>query len=159
MTLLTLSETREIVETDLSDVALQAQIDAAEQTITDRYGPNAADGDITYVRGLNLPRKAASITSVTLDNEVVPPEQVTLVGESVIEITPARYYTKVVVVYTPKDLDATRKLVQGELIALRTAYTPAQSVSVGGLSQTRANPEYEEVQILRRLNGENARHW
>jgi len=69
MSLVTLAQMREHIETDLSDTELQRVIDAAEQEIVDHFGAHTTQTDETTENRLSthlfLTRPASSITTVT----------------------------------------------------------------------------------------------
>jgi len=144
MTLLTVSELREHVQTSLVDDALERLLDDAEASIVKHAGDLA---DVTeFVDGggptLVLRRRADSITSVV---ESFGVGDVTLAtndwrarGAYVLErlrtgTNPrSSWRGPVQVVYEPEDDTATRKIVQLDLIKLEIANNPGLAAETVG---------------------------
>jgi hypothetical protein len=142
--LLTATQLKEHLETDLGDDALQRILDAEEGEITRRYGAIATETDILPGGDsmLTLSRKASSITSVT---ELVSTTSTALATddwrawadhrlERLATGTNARttWGDRVTVVYTPVDRTDQRTLVLVQLCKLALVYGGLASESIGG---------------------------
>lgn len=145
MTLLTVEELREHVATSLVDDALQRLLDDAEAEI-DRYaGPlgvpvtELIDGG--YGRVITS-RRVSSVTSIV---ETAGSSTTTLSGDDwrlrsayVVERLSTgtnprwRWSDLVTIVYLPVDDEATRKVVQLELVKLEIAFTPGLAAETVG---------------------------
>jgi hypothetical protein len=155
VSLVDLATARALIQTDVGDTGLQLLLDAAEAEIVARYG---AIGTETYLHErtdltlenpawLFLPRRAASITTVT---EVWGDEYSETT--SVLDTTDYRiHYSggalerlgnsthprwlwghRVTVVYVPVDDTTRRKAVIVELVRLATRHSGVSSQNIGG---------------------------
>ena len=165
-TLLTVTELRQHVETDLLDAALQRYLDANETEIIRRYGPHATATET--LRGgsawLLLSRDALSITAVT---ETVLETATTLAADDY-ELwhggaslwreqdgthTRWAWGDEVTVVYVPVDTSAQRTAVLVKLCVLDVQYSGLKSESIGGGDHGETTADYptERERLLRSL--------
>ena len=164
-TLLTPTELRDHIQTDLVDLALQRVLDAEESEIIRRYGAHASQTEMLTGGNarLGLSRQAASVTSVT---EVA--SEVTTVlaaddyrlwyGTSLERLmtgtNPRQYWgDRVTVVYVPTERNAQRTLALVNLCKLTLAYEGVKSQSIGqsDYSMTAMDYRQERERILRSL--------
>lgn len=172
--LLLLAEARALIQTDISDTGLQLLIDAAEQEIVQRHGPNYP-GDITYTMQrldytlevqarIFLERQIESITSVTefYGDEMGELTSVLATNDYRQEFqgyalerlgngTNQRWVWghRVVVVYKPKDDTARRKAAISELVRLAVRHSGVKSQSIGGaVSETSFDDYIMERQAI-----------
>lgn len=137
MAILTVSELREHVNTDLGDDALQRLLDAAEWAIVNRAGAVGARTEIASGGYLFLPlsRPAASITSVVetvggSDTTLATDDYLIGLGEMLVERlstgtnSRSSWGDRVTVVYVPVDDEAIRIEVQIALCQLALNYQP-----------------------------------
>lgn len=165
-TLLTVSGLKEHVETDLSNTALQAILNAEEAEIISRYGAHATASEILEGGGewLVLQRKASSITSVT---ETVNDTATVLAAndyqlwggmrlQRLDDGTNQRYTwgDEITVAYVPQDQNAQRTLVLVNLCKLALAYTGLNAESVGQGDHSETSMEYnaERERLLKSLS-------
>lgn len=171
MALLTVSELREHVRTDLSDTALQRLADAAERIITDRAGPLASqtehfDARDPYDHGdtLFLARTPGSITSVSerdgldADPEALAGDDYEIRGKRRLVrrgdgTNPrVRWADHVTVIYVPVDDTDLRSSVQIELVRLMVEHRGLSSESVGDWSGAYGDYQQERERILSALS-------
>ena len=163
MTLLTVAQIREHIETDLLDTAVQRLIDDADAAVIARHGPHTAvtrtvhsDPYLGSPTVIYLDRPIASVTSVTeydsLGNPtvLVPANYELLYGGRALRrfTTPYAWGYKVTVVYTPSDDTAQRKRVIADLVKLAIQYDATESTSIGDFSQTGVKYQTERELIL-----------
>lgn len=170
MALITASDLRARVETDLTDAALGDVIDAEAALVVKRYGPDyagGAGGDQTLQYDLSspsdevwLPRIAQTLTSVdeirtdgsTISRTVDTDVGLWRDGRSVRVLGLAGWSTRrVEVVFTPADDDAERKQVLVDLCKLSLVYNGLSSMRVPGVTMNSLDYERERERILRRL--------
>ena len=165
MPLLTVSEVRDAVQTDLGDTALGLMVDAADADIVERYGPHAQDGDVTLTiyPGTNsqlvyLPRPLLSVSEVregdtTLGDPLTVNTDWSLRDEGRVirrESTKNTCWKSMVqVVGTPVDNDAKRKMALINLVKLAAEYQGVGSRRIGDVSQTNLDYEQERERQLR----------
>lgn len=130
MSIITVEELRELVETDLSDEALQIEIDAAEQAILRVAGSlddvtEEREGHSEYVI---LARHAAEITTVSDDDgetELTETDDWILLSDRrSLRRVGARWRHRVQVAYTPADELALRQMVIVQLVRHAITGTP-----------------------------------
>jgi hypothetical protein len=167
MSLLSIAECRDKVQTSLSDAKLQVVIDNEEAEIVRRYGANY-DGTTTVTEVVSgggcdifLKRPVLSITSIT---------EATSLGATATTLASTAYYLwasqgritrlaegtawsrQVTVVYVPADDSAKRKQVTVELVRLALEQTAMQAESVAGeYSYTAPDWEAKRVRLYKRL--------
>lgn len=171
MSLLTLAECRDKVQTSLTDAKLQVVIDNEEAEIVRRYGAHY-DGATTVTEVVSgggcdvcLKRPVASITSIT---------EASSLGGTPTTLASTAYYLwasqgritrlsegtawlrQVTVVYVPADDSAKRKQVIVELVRLALEQTAMETESVGGEYSYKA-PDWEakRVRLYSRLTFPN----
>lgn len=165
MTLLTLAQVREHVETDLVDDALQRLIDAEDEELLKRFGAPTSQTEILRGGGthLYLTRLVSTITSIA---ERVEDTTTTLATddydlwwnqalERKDDGTNARdiWGERVTVVYVPQDQTSQRIMTLIQLVQLAVRYTGVQSESVGSGDYAVGNLDYqhERERLLRKL--------
>jgi hypothetical protein len=165
MTLLTLAQVREHVETDLVDDALQRLIDAEDEEILKRCGPPTSQTEI--LKGgdthLYLSRLVSTITSIA---EQVEDTTTTLAADDydlwwnqALEreedgTNPrAVWGERVTVVYLPQDQTSQRIMTLIQLVQLAVRYSGVQQESVGSGDYSVGNYDYqhERERLLRKL--------
>jgi hypothetical protein len=167
--LLTTTEIREHVDTDLSEAALQRLIDAAEDEITQRYGAHAEAGTVEEQfypsAGENFlfpSRKVNTAVAVVITRQ--------LEGESTATTAAASEYVfddphrirllaedvwadhVVTVTYTPVTDGDRRKGVLIDLVKLACRYEALSSSRMGDMSVNHVEYERERGAILGRLS-------
>ena len=164
-TLLTVSQMREHLETDLTDEALQRILNAEEAEIVSRYGAHATATEMLPGDGewLILERTPSTITSVTeiADNvsTVLATNDYRIWPKGKLERlntgTNARTYWApiVTVVYVPEDATAQRRGVLIRLVTLAAKYAGLKSESVGSGDYSMSSADYtaEREALLRSL--------
>ena len=168
MSLLTLAEARNHIETDLSDAAVQQLIDDAESEILITIGAVATqideiENDEPYPAQVFLTRKATAITQV---KELIGDTETVLAandyrlrhgGLSVERLSTGtnpltvwgEYLT---ITYTPVDDTVRRKIVTVDLVKLAIAYTGMKSESIGPYSESQKDDyESERSRLIARL--------
>lgn len=165
MALLTVTQIREHVETDLSNDALQRLIDSEDGEITRRFGAPTTQtetlkGGESYVF---LSRLVTSITSVT---EEVDETTTTLAVDDYdlwwnqalerdADGTNGRstWGDKVTVVYVPQTTTPQRTLLLIQLVQLAVQYSGVQSASIGSgdYSATYQDYQRERERLFRKL--------
>jgi hypothetical protein len=170
MALLTVSELREHVDTDLGDTALARLLADADAEIVRRYGAHVADivevftpppGSTT----IHLSRDLSAVDSIvevrddgigeatlTLDTD----DYSLLRPRTIRRLTGGSYSATswapiVTVTYAPVADDARRTLVTVDLVKLAVQYQAASSVTVGDVSISHADYARERENLLRRL--------
>ncbi|MFA5130498.1 MAG: InlB B-repeat-containing protein [Patescibacteria group bacterium] len=169
--LITPTQLREHMSTDLSDEALQAIIDAEEASLNDYFGSlgtqveefdDAVPGDLiftsrtistissivekyqdTFIGGYN------SVPLDTTDYEIVPGNKaIRRLGTGTHPVS--RWGRRVVVTYTPSTETAKRVLALINLCKLNAVYNGLKSESVGGgeYSMTQGDYDNQRAQIL-----------
>jgi hypothetical protein len=168
MTLLSVGELRDLVQTPVSDPDLSVIIEREEQAIIDRLGAHyAADLDITeilpgedgssmYLRraltSVSLLREKAAITDSSWTTLTVNSHYYVWAAEGRIQRLSGVWGALVEVTYTPADDNAARKAVIVELVRLALERTAMKSESVAGeYSYTSPEWELERSRLLRRL--------
>lgn len=167
MTLLTVTQLRGHVESDLDDTALQRLLDSEDAEIVRLFGPvssatelHAGGADVVQ---LVLDRQIASITSVT---EVVDGTSTTLSaddyrqwwGQSLERLDDgtnprSSWGERVTVVYVPNDATAQRTAVLIQLVQLALRYTGLrqESVGQGDYAATMLDQRRERARLLGQL--------
>lgn len=167
MALLTATEIREHVDTDLGDTALDRLLADADAEIVRRYGAHTANQVETFTpppgsTTIMLDRPVSAVVSVV---ETEEDESDTTLAASDYELqsertlrrkgdgtNPASTWAPIVVVtYTPDSDNARRIGVTIDLVKLAVQYQAAQSVSVGDVSISHVDHARERETILRRL--------
>lgn len=170
MALLTVSEIREHVETDLGDTALARVVDAADEEIIDRLGVLASATEVLDATGvlLHLARKATAITSVV---ERIYEDDYTLAtndyqllsdGFRVQRLQGTNYPSltwrgRVTISYTPKDETISRKQLLVDLVKLQLQYSGNKSEAIGSASIQRADYAKEKDSLFNTLRMRNRR--
>ena len=166
MALLTATQIRTHVDSDLPDTALDAIIAAEEAEIVRLYGPNgtgAMTGHYTPEPGatiLTLDRKASAVTSVvertsdevdTLDTASFRLEDDGRTLRRVIDGDDGNTYwaERVDVTFTVTDDDARRIMALVDLVKLRLAFSGHGAIGVGKATITAADHARERARILR----------
>lgn len=170
MALLTATQIREHVDTDLGDTAIDRLLADADAEIVRRYGAHTTN----IVETFTPPPGAVTIQTDRAISAVVSiiETEETDIGESDVTLDPADYEVMrertirrvsgglhssatwapiVVVTYTPESDDARRIGVTIDLVKLAVQYQAAQSVSVGDVSISHVDYNRERELILRRL--------
>jgi hypothetical protein len=167
--LITPTNIREHIETDLTDAALQRLIAAADQEIVETLGEHNPTGTVTEThvggdKGLFLNRPAASITSITeyrgtTTTVLVAADWRAWYGNRVLErlsldaTNPqGEWAERVDVVYTPVDDDNARIGATIDLVNLAIRYTGLQSERVGDYASTAMHHAKERGHIIARLD-------
>jgi hypothetical protein len=168
MALLTLAQLKEHVEAELADDALQRLLDAAEQTVEQRFGAIATQVDEYVVnedqypegrdKAVALTREASSITSVTEQMFSADPDTLAaddydlrgLVLERLDTGTNPRgkWGHRVVVTYVPFDDTSQRIPVIVNLVKLELAYRGLSAEKAGDYSMTARQYHQERESIL-----------
>lgn len=143
MSLVTLGEVRALVETDLSDVDLQALLDREEGWLAGRIGALAGARTDTFSPGhgdtpIYLSRRATSV--VVADNALaVAAADLRFVPGSGMVRRISGYWTgPVAVTYTPTDADTVKRAVI-ELVRGTVAETGNDAETIGDYSYTRGD--------------------
>lgn len=175
MTLLTVDEMREHVESDLSDTALQLLVDAAERRIIRYAGPHDVNRrisksvDARRSTTILLPYRAESVTSVTIDEEALDTDDYDLeYGGLSVRIwfsrpynwtseQYARYTWLIEVNYVAEDDIDDRKVAQVQLVRMDTQHDGLASERTGQYSRESANYGRERRRILATLRPAHAR--
>lgn len=169
VSLLTTTQIRELVETDLSDTALQMLIDDAEAEIVERYGAHAEDGAVTEQHVVNsgerwiFPRRKLDASEdVVVTRQVLGGVDVTTAGEdeyttdsngSVRLLASESWIgTLVTITYTPLTDAPRRRRVLADLVRLAIRYDAASSTSMGDMQVSHVGYEQERDALLRRLS-------
>lgn len=143
MSVVTMDEVRALVDTDLTDVDLQAVLDREEGWLAGRIGVLTGARTETFSPGLTdapiyLSRRAASV--VVTDNLLpVPPADLRFAPASGLVRRTLGYWSgPVAVTYTPTDADAVKRAVI-ELVRGTLAETGYDAESIGDYSYTRGD--------------------
>lgn len=168
MSLLTVAELQQFVETHLSPTALQEAIDWVEEQLAEEVGAPYAGAAISethagYGRRLFVNRPIGSVTEITeysslVDNTgavLAATDYVVWADEGIIErVGTAKWGARVAVAYVPRDDRARWKQAIIDLVRLLIDRTALQSESVAGeMSYTApANWEAERRRVARRLS-------
>jgi hypothetical protein len=164
-TLMTVSQIREHLETDLTDEALQRILNAEEAEIVQRYGAHATATETWQGNGewLILERTPSTITSVTETDYNVSTTLATndyrIWSQGKLERlssgTNVRSYwgSVVTVVYVPEDATAQRRGVLIKLVTLSAKYAGLKSESIGSGDYSMSALDYtaEREALLRSL--------
>ncbi len=161
MTLLTLTELREHIETDLVDDALQRLLDAEDEEILRRCGAPLSQTQsfaVTTQTQLFLTRPASVLLTVTetdtagVTTTLAATDYELWWGQAVERVT-GTWGPRVTVVYTPRDTTAQRIGVLIQLVQLALRYSGVQSESIGGgdYSATYLDYQRERERLLGRL--------
>ena len=161
--LLTLEQVRSIVETDLSDAALEIIVDAADADILSLYGPHSGPiSEIVQGGALRLfPRQTIeTLTSVSewgygkAESEAVSvgsdAYQVRFEGRGV-ECLQRYWAYNVKLTYTPVDQRAERRAVLVDMVKVDVVYEGLRSSRTGDSSLQHVDHESERNGILNRL--------
>lgn len=170
MSLISIAELKQHVETDLDDDAIQRLIDDAEDEIDERHGGLESQTDVINNAELStclfLSRKVVSITSVTeefisggdVDSTVLDStdyrvrsnnRQVDRLSDGV---NPrSTWANSVIFVYVPKDETNRRVRVTIDLVRLAIQYTASKAERTGDFSMTSVEYEKERSQLIARL--------
>jgi hypothetical protein len=170
MSLLTIVELKQHIETDLADDALQRLIDDAEDEIVERHGELEAQTDVINDASLStclfLSRKAESITTITeelkengsFDSTVLDPTDYRLRGNDrqIDRLTDgpnprSTWGDSVIIIYAPKDEENRRKRVAVDLVRLAIQYNALKSERVGDYSATSEDYERARSKLIARL--------
>lgn len=170
MALLTATEIREHVDTDLGDTALDRLLADADAEIVRRYGAHTANQVETFTPPpgsvtLQVDRPISSIVSIVETEETDIGESDVTLAASDYEIMRERTIRRVsgglhssttwgsivVVTYTPDSDNARRIGVTIDLVKLAVQYQAASSVAVGDVSISHVDYNRERERILRRL--------
>lgn len=171
MSLLTVEQMREHVETDLSDTEVQRLIDAAEEEIIDKYGPHATQTDeldeCRLSNVLFLTRPASEITTVTeeihtngsIEQTPLDPDDYDLTADGwrIRRLTtgtnPRGTWGDVVIVqYTPKDETSKREGVLIDLVKLAAQFSGLDSEKTGDYQSSQKDYQKSRNQVLGRLS-------
>lgn len=164
-TLLTPTQLRDNVQTDLVDSAIQRVMDSEESEIVRRYGAHASQTEMLTGGNarLGLSRQAASVTTVTeVASEVttaLAADDYRLWHGGILErlmtgTNPRQHWgDRVTVVYVPTERNAQRTLALVNLCKLAIAYEGVKSQGVGASDYTMTALDYrqERERILRGL--------
>jgi len=168
MSLITVDQLREHIETDMSDDALQRLADDAEAEIISKYGPHTSQVEPflldTAQSFLYLSRPVDAITSVV---ETVDGVETTLAADDYELVsqwrrinrlgtgTHGRTYwgEKVVVTYAVTDENAERTGVIIDIVKLEVEYTGNKSDDFGDVKMTRKDVRRERKELMSRLAG------
>lgn len=159
MSLLTVTEARELVATDKSEAALQMILDAIDMDIVNHFGAHYVDASTNVVETLNpvggknlyLRRRATSIDEIA---------EYAYLGATPVTLTASEYHlwgnegrierlvapqwlglsgvgsaywgAQVTVTYLPVDDNAIRKMVMAQLLQLELERTTLKSESIAG---------------------------
>jgi hypothetical protein len=163
MTLLSLGEAKSLVDSSLSDAALQILLDAAEQAITLYAGGSGAVTELISAGSgdlVMLSRPASAVSAITERGETLASNDYVLNGRTLRRVTggthpSSRWRGRISVTYTPQDETEVRKAVQASLLKLElNTRTGTQSESIGAWSETFTSGDTytaERQAILRRL--------
>lgn len=164
MSLLTLTDARALIETDLTDPALQALLDAADADIIANAGAHASASQIVIEPRSDtvfLRRDAASITTVVerIDGTAttLAATDYRLAGAHMLRrlatgANPRREWgDEIEIVYVPVADLPRRRAVQADLVKLAIQYQGARSVRVGDVATDLPEYDAERRAILSRL--------
>jgi hypothetical protein len=170
MALLTATQLREHLDTDLGDTALGRLAEDADDEITRRYGAHTGNVSETYRPPpgsclLHLNRQVSAIVSITETYPGVAGEtsDVLVAADYAVEgkrtlrrktggsFSAIQWAPLTVVVYTPTDDSDRRKRVLIDLVRLALRYNAAQSDRVGDVTITYADYARERELLLRVL--------
>jgi len=175
MSLVTVAETRALVQTDLSDADLQDVIDRVEAEITARIGPAQNDnGTVQITKQLHggtqhvfLPVEIGEVVSIVEDGAALVADEYRAWPGGVIERLPGSTWPGdktlrtragvwgrfVVVTFKPADNRLERKAAAIDLVRLDISRTAMVSESIAGEYSYHApvNWEGERRRILKRL--------
>lgn len=164
MSLLRVSQLKELVETDLDDPALQRLLDDAEDEILRLFGEHSSQVD--YLQGgeeyLFLTRVAGSISEIVesigdTDTALETDDYESYYGGRALrrlsDGTNQRttWGERLKVTYTPSDDTNIRNRVQADLVKLAIQYDALKSEKAGNYSRTVVDYEAERESILSRL--------
>ncbi len=167
--LLTATEMKVHIDTDLSDTALNQLISEANEEIVDSVGEHASVGTVTelLVGGEHLifpGRVIASITSITetrgTTDTILVAADYRVWNDRMIErlslgaTNPAQWWgERVSIVYTPENDDARRRGATISLVKLAVAFTGQSSFRAGDYAESTSTDILKEKgRILARLN-------
>ncbi len=151
MSLVTLGEVRALVDTGLTDVALQAVLDREEGWLATRIGPLTGARTDTYDPVLAdapvyLPRRAASV--VVSDNAGTVTALRFTAGSGMVRRTTGYWAGPVTVTWTPTDTDAVKRAVI-ELVRDTVTATGNDSETIGSYSYSRSNSAVRRLALVR----------
>lgn len=172
--LVTLDELRALVETDVTDAALQMVLDAADADIVNAHGAHAGEVSERFAPGVGDARLWASrpidtaedvtvvethagpggMTTVTLDAddyEVWEPRELVRIATGPNSGT--TWAARVDVTYTPESTVSTarRRMVTVDLVRMALTWEGVGASSVGDASRTHVDYQRERRRILGRL--------
>jgi hypothetical protein len=162
MSLVTVLETRALVQTDLSDDQLQEVIDRVEAEIIARIGaPQDDDGSVQITKRLQggtdnvyLPVEIGEVVSVVEDGLSLIADEYRVWAGGVLERLPGGVWGQLVVVtFKPADDRPQRKAAIIDLVRLDVNRTAMARESIAGeyAYDAPANWEAERRRIIRRL--------
>lgn len=170
MSLITPTQLRAHVDTDLTDTALQRILDDADAEIVRRFGEHTTANVEVHRPGggelrLFTDRKVASITTIVETLRTVVGEQTVTLSADDYTLESDRCIRResngtnsrdwwaeiVTVTYLPVSDDARRTRVTIDLCRLALTYQAAQSMSVGDVSISHVAYDNERERILRTL--------
>lgn len=170
-TLLSVTEVRQHVETDLGDDALTRLVEDADLEIIDRLGALTSQVEVLDGEGLQvlpLARKASSITTVVErieetdyalaanDYELLS-DKFQLLRKQGTNYPSVSWRGRVTVTYVPYDETASRKRLLADLVRLAVEYTANKSVSIGDASKASVVYQDEREALFRALLLRNRR--
>ena len=174
MSLLSVKELEEHVETDLDNAAIQRLIDDAEDEIDERYGALTKQTDVKdhvcLSTTLFMSRKVAAFTSVTEEMRSGGDIQETVLDSTDYRLRAnnrqidrlssgtnprSTWGDMVTFVYEPKDESKRRKRVTIDLVRLAVQYNAAKGERTGDFTLTSVDYELERGKLLARLGGWN----
>lgn len=172
MSVLTVEQFREHLETDLLDVALQRLIDDAEQEIDKKVGKLATETDVvkhaTLADTLLLKRRAKTITTAVEELEAttgtfipttLDPTDYRLDGGYQLKrlssgVNPrATWGDLVTIIYVPESDAAARLVVTIDLVKLSVQFSGLDSEKVGDWSASQSKYAAKKREALQRLVG------
>ena len=167
--LISVTELRTHIETDLVDAALTRILNDADDAIVEALGEHKSTGTVSEVhiggdKALFFDRPYSAITSVTehrgTTNTVLSEDDYrTWYGNRLLErlsleaTNPqANWGERVTVVYTPVDDDKQRIGATIDLVRLALQYTALKSQRAGDYSSSALDYDQERARIINRLN-------
>jgi hypothetical protein len=168
MSLLTVDEIRQHVETDLGDTALGRLIDDADGEIIDRLGALASQVEVIPggEKYIVIARKAISITAIVerireTDYALGADDYTLLSDKRRVQrlqgsTVPSIWWQGLVTItYVPVDETIPRKRLLVDLVRLSASYTALSSVGVGDVRMTNLDYQAERDKLFETLLGRN----